>query len=66
MSQHPFQSIPHEHPMDHIERFEDLVSSIKVEGVSDDYLFCKLFPYSLAGEAAVTSVTAILKGADLF
>ncbi|MBW1279390.1 retrotransposon gag domain-containing protein, partial [Escherichia coli] len=38
--------------MDHIERFEDLASSIKANGVSSDYLFCKLFPYSLSGEAA--------------
>jgi len=38
--------------MDHIERFEDLVLSIKANGVLEDYLLCKLFPYSLAGEAA--------------
>jgi len=38
--------------MDHIERFEDLVLSIKANGVSKDYLLWKLFPYSLAGEAA--------------
>jgi len=38
--------------MDHIERFEVLVLSIKANGVSKDYLLCKLFPYSLAGEAA--------------
>ncbi|KAG7610737.1 Retrotransposon gag domain [Arabidopsis suecica] len=39
-------------PMDHIERFEDLVLSIKANGVSEDYLLCKLCPYSFAGEAA--------------
>jgi len=49
---HPFHGQPQEHPMDHIERFEDLVLSIKAEGVSYDYLPCKLFPYSLAREAA--------------
>ncbi|KAL1213772.1 hypothetical protein V5N11_009953 [Cardamine amara subsp. amara] len=38
--------------MDHIERFEDLVTSIKANGVSNEYLFCKLFTYSLGGEAA--------------
>jgi len=38
--------------MDHIERFEDLVLNIKANGVSQDYLVCKLFPYSLVGEAA--------------
>ena len=37
--------------MDHLERFEDLISAIRVEGVSEDYLLCKLFRYSLAGEA---------------
>ncbi|KAL1193111.1 hypothetical protein V5N11_021547 [Cardamine amara subsp. amara] len=49
---HTFHAHPTEHPMDHIEKFEDLASSIKANGVSEDYLFCKLFPYSLAGEAA--------------
>jgi len=38
--------------MDHIERFEDLVLSIKANGVSEDYLLCKLLPYSLVGEGA--------------
>ncbi|XP_023632795.1 uncharacterized protein LOC111828622 [Capsella rubella] len=37
--------------MDHIEKFEDLVSSIKADGVSLDFLLCKLFQHSLAGEA---------------
>ena len=38
--------------MDHLERFEDFVSAIKANGVSEDYLFCNLFKYSLAGEAS--------------
>ena len=37
--------------MDHLERFEDLVSVIKANGVPEDYLFFKLFKYSLDGEA---------------
>ncbi|KAL1223420.1 hypothetical protein V5N11_003482 [Cardamine amara subsp. amara] len=49
---HTFHAHPTEHPMDHIEKFEDLASSIKANGVSEDYMFCNLFPYSLAGEAA--------------
>ncbi|CAA7059708.1 unnamed protein product [Microthlaspi erraticum] len=49
---HPFHGYPTEKPMDHIENFEDLASSIKADGVSMDYLLCKLFPYSLAGDAA--------------
>ncbi|KAL1188094.1 hypothetical protein V5N11_003129 [Cardamine amara subsp. amara] len=52
VGQHPFHGLSHEHPMDHIERFEDLVTSIKANGVTNDFLFCKLFPYSLGGEAA--------------
>ena len=38
--------------MDHLERFEDLIFAIKFKGVSKDYLLCKLFKYSLAGEAS--------------
>ena len=38
--------------MDHLERFEDLVSAIKANGVFGDYLFWKVFKYSLAGEAS--------------
>ncbi|CAE5959380.1 unnamed protein product [Arabidopsis arenosa] len=52
VSQHPFHGLPHEQPMDHIERFEDLVSIIKARVVSEDYLHHKLFSYSLVGEAA--------------
>ena len=33
--------------MDHLERFEDLISAIRVKGVSENYLF----RYYLAGEA---------------
>ncbi|CAH2065528.1 unnamed protein product [Thlaspi arvense] len=51
VGQHPFHGLPHEHPMDHIERFEDLATSIKANGVSNDFLFWKLFPYSLSGDA---------------
>ncbi|KAG7564186.1 hypothetical protein ISN44_As10g009510 [Arabidopsis suecica] len=52
VSQHLFHGLPHEQPMDHIERFEDLVSIIKARVVSEDYLLRKLFSYSLAREAA--------------
>ena len=38
--------------IDHLERFEDLVYAIKVNGVPANYLFCKLFKYSLAREAS--------------
>ncbi|KAL0741754.1 hypothetical protein Bca4012_083267 [Brassica carinata] len=36
--------------MDHLERFEDLISVIKANGVPVDYLLCKLFKHSLSGE----------------
>ena len=51
MGQTPYYGLSHEHPMDHLERFLDLVSAIKANGVLEGYLFCKLFKYSLAGEA---------------
>ena len=38
--------------MDHLERFEDLISAIKVEGVSEDYFLCKLFKYSVVVDAS--------------
>ena len=37
--------------MDHLERFEDLIAAIRMEGVPGDYLLCKLFRYTLNGEA---------------
>ena len=43
----PYHGLSHEHPMDHLERFEDLISAIRVKGVSENYLF----RYYLAGEA---------------
>ncbi|KAL1188182.1 hypothetical protein V5N11_003211 [Cardamine amara subsp. amara] len=47
-----FNGLPNEHPMGHIEEFEDCASIIKANGVSKDYILCKLFPHSLTGEAA--------------
>ena len=37
--------------MDNLERFEDLIAAIRMEGVPEDYLLCKLFRYTLNGEA---------------
>ncbi|KAL0644183.1 hypothetical protein Bca4012_042473 [Brassica carinata] len=48
----PYHGLPHEHPMDHLERFEDLVSTIKANGVPEDYSLCKLFKYSFSGDAS--------------
>ena len=50
MGQTLYYGLSHEHPMDHLERFKDRISAIKVEGVSEDYLLCMLFKFSLAGE----------------
>ena len=52
VGQTPYCGLSHEHSTDHLERFKDLVSAIKANGVPEDYLFCKLFKYSLAGEAS--------------
>ena len=46
----PYCGLPHEHHMDHLEWFKDMVSAIKANGVPKVYLFCKLFKYSLAGD----------------
>ncbi|KAF3531222.1 hypothetical protein DY000_02041825 [Brassica cretica] len=51
VSQLPYSGLPYEHPMDHLERFEDLIAAIWMEGVPEDYLLCKLFRYTLNGEA---------------
>ncbi|KAG7530824.1 Retrotransposon gag domain [Arabidopsis suecica] len=47
VSKNQFDGLEGQFPFDHIEKFEDMVSSIKAEGVPPDYLLCKLFPYSL-------------------
>lgn len=43
MAHQPFHGLSHEHPMDHLKSFEDLVCSIKLNGVSEDYMLCKLY-----------------------
>ena len=52
VGQTPYCGLSYEHLMTHLERFENLISAIKVNGVLEDYLFCQLFKYSLAGEAS--------------
>ena len=37
--------------MDHLERVEDLMAAIRMDEVLEDYLLCKLFKYTLTGEA---------------
>ena len=52
MGQKSYHGLTHEHPMDHLERFKDLVYAIKANGVSEDYFLCKLFKYSPIGDAS--------------
>ncbi|KAG5374284.1 hypothetical protein IGI04_042397 [Brassica rapa subsp. trilocularis] len=51
VGQHSFHGFPHEDPTSHLETFIDLASTIKCNGVPEDYYLCKLFPYSLDGDA---------------
>ena len=51
VGQHPYCGLPHENPMDHIETLEDLVSGIQEDEATRDYIICKLFKYSLSGNA---------------
>ena len=50
MEHGPFHGFPHEQAMDHINMIEELVLFI-FNGVFEDHYFCKLFPYSLTGDA---------------
>ncbi|KAF3553129.1 hypothetical protein F2Q69_00013053 [Brassica cretica] len=50
MRQRTFHDFPHEQPINHINMFEELVLFIFNE-VPEDHYFCKLFPYTLAGDA---------------
>ncbi|KAG5384634.1 hypothetical protein IGI04_036104 [Brassica rapa subsp. trilocularis] len=52
VGQHSFHGFPHEDRTFHLETFVDMASTIICNGVSEDYYLCKLFSYSLAGEAA--------------
>ena len=38
VSQISYSGLPHEHPMDHLETFEDLIAVIRMHGVPEDYL----------------------------
>ncbi|KAL1220241.1 hypothetical protein V5N11_008260 [Cardamine amara subsp. amara] len=52
VKQHLFHGLPAEIPMDHIENFEEICSTTRSNGVSPDFLKCKLFPFSLADKAS--------------
>ncbi|KAL1194503.1 hypothetical protein V5N11_010410 [Cardamine amara subsp. amara] len=48
VKQHLFHGLPAEIPMDHIENFEEICSTTGSNGVPNEFLKCKLFPFSLA------------------
>ncbi|CAA7036496.1 unnamed protein product [Microthlaspi erraticum] len=50
--QNQFNGLPAEHPLDHIENFEEICSTTRSNGVSADYLKCKLFSFSLGDKAS--------------
>ncbi|KAF3562812.1 hypothetical protein DY000_02017217 [Brassica cretica] len=49
--QEPFQGLPHQDPINHIEEFEDLVSRSEQNEVSEYHMLCKIFPYSISGDS---------------
>ena len=51
VGQNPFQGLPHQDPRNHIEEFEDLVSRSEQNEVSEYHMLCKIFPYSISGDA---------------
>lgn len=61
VSRNRFDSFAGKLSLDHIKSFEDLVSSIKAEGVPADYLLCKLFPYTL-GERGISWLKQLKPG----
>ncbi|KAF2560201.1 hypothetical protein F2Q70_00018010 [Brassica cretica] len=49
--QDPFQGLPHQDPRNHIEELEHLVSRSEQNDVSEYHMLCKIFPYSISGDA---------------
>ncbi|KAF2573642.1 hypothetical protein F2Q70_00003970 [Brassica cretica] len=47
----PFQGLPYEDPRDLIKELEELASASEQNEVSVDHIICKIFPYSLSGDA---------------
>ena len=46
-----FRGLPHENPRNHIEELEGLVSRRKQKQISEDLILCKIFPYTISGDA---------------
>ncbi|KAF2541382.1 hypothetical protein F2Q68_00032200 [Brassica cretica] len=50
-SVNPFRGLPHEDPRDLIKELEELASAGEQNEVFVDHIICKIFPYSLFGDA---------------
>ncbi|CAL1412302.1 unnamed protein product [Linum trigynum] len=46
-----FHGLTHESPREHVQRFLELAGSLKINGIPEEALLLKLFPYSLTGKA---------------
>ncbi|KAF2595162.1 hypothetical protein F2Q70_00044036 [Brassica cretica] len=51
VGQYPFHGLPHQDPRSHIEELEYLVSRSEQNEVSEYHMLCKIFPYSIYGDA---------------
>ncbi|CAA7028417.1 unnamed protein product [Microthlaspi erraticum] len=51
VEQHQFRGLEEEQPIDHIEKFEEICATRRYSGVSEDYLKCTLFSFSLIEKA---------------
>ncbi|WZZ87431.1 hypothetical protein YC2023_116010 [Brassica napus] len=49
--QHPYCGLHDKNPSDHIETLEDFLSGIQEDKATKDYIICKLFKFSLSGNA---------------
>ncbi|XP_010436767.1 PREDICTED: TBC1 domain family member 5 homolog A-like [Camelina sativa] len=51
VKQNQFHGLTTEQPMYHIDLFEEICSTARTNGIPEDYLKCKLFPFFLADKA---------------
>ncbi|KAF2531281.1 hypothetical protein F2Q70_00029976 [Brassica cretica] len=51
VGQDPFKGLPHQDPRNHNEELKDLVSRSEQNEVSEYHMLCKIFPYSISGDA---------------
>jgi Retrotransposon gag protein len=51
VQQHPFNGLPNDDPNLHLSVFLKIYNTLKVNGVTDDAIRLRLFPFSLVGKA---------------